>query len=48
MTTNLYTFNVIGLMDFVKRKRVFKWLKENLYDLILLQELHCNDKTQTV
>lgn len=35
-------------MDSVKRKRVFTWLKEKSYDLILLQEVHCNDKTKTM
>ena len=40
---NVCTLNVNGLNDFVKRKKVFKWLQNNRIDVALLQETHCKE-----
>ena len=40
---NVCTLNVNGLNDFIKRKKVFKWLQNNRIDVALLQETHCKE-----
>ena len=40
MIIKLATFNVKGLGDFKKRRKVFTWLRDNKYDIIFLQEIH--------
>ena len=39
------TFNVKGLCDTNKRKQVFEWLKLNKFNICLLQETHCENKS---
>lgn len=47
-TLNVVTINVNGLRsDPVKRTATFKWLKENKYNVALLQETHSIDDFQT-
>lgn len=45
MTTDICTFNVRGLANVMKRKRVFTWLKEKSLDIYLLQELHFENQS---
>lgn len=41
MKNKICTFNVKGLGERKKRNHIFNWLKENEYDICLLQEIHC-------
>ena len=40
LTTNIYTYNVRGLRDALKRKRIFTYIKEKMSGIIFLQETH--------
>ena len=38
--TNLYTYNVRGLRDKIKRNRIFEYLRTNIKGIVFLQETH--------
>ena len=40
MNLKIATFNTKGLGDFKKRRKVFTWLRDNKFGIILLQETH--------
>ena len=40
------SINVNGLRNDKKRQNVFNWLKSKKYDVILLQETHCENSTE--
>ena len=44
METKIISMNVRGLGNKTKRHQVFEWFKDNNFDIILIQEVHCNDK----
>ncbi len=41
MSFKLCSFNVNGLNDNCKRKRIYDWAKEENIDLLCVQESHC-------
>ena len=41
MSLKLCTLNVKGIASKQKRLQVFEWLKQNKYNICLLQEAHC-------
>lgn len=42
MKLKLCTFNVRGIADVKKRRHIFNWFRESDFNIILLQEIHCN------
>ena len=42
METNIITMNVRGIGNNIKRKNLFEWYKNNKFDIILMQEVHCS------
>ena len=46
METQIITLNIRGLGNTQKRKTCFEWLKQNNFNIILLQEVHCDNKTK--
>ena len=46
MEVAICTLNCRGLRDRIKRKKVFKWLEDNHYDIILLQETHSMEQDE--
>lgn len=47
METHIITLNIRGLGNTQKRKTCFEWLKQNNFNIILLQEEHCDNKTKS-
>ena len=45
---NIVSDNVRGLSNDKKRLTLYEWVKENKYDIILLQETHCHLKKDTI
>ena len=45
METQIATLNVRGLGNTLKRKQMFKWLKDSGNDIFMLQEVHCKTDT---
>ena len=44
---NICTFNVKGLASRSKRLRIFEWLKQQHFNICILQELHCKKENVT-
>ena len=40
MSFTIATYNVYGLANTIKRKSIFRYLKNERYDIIFLQETH--------
>ena len=47
MAERICTFNVKGISGLNKRRQMFNWLKEQPYDIYLLQKLHCTKEDQS-
>ena len=45
MSLSVASLNVNGLRDNNKRNCIFLWLSRHKYDLVCLQETHCNYQT---
>ena len=43
---NICTFNVKGLGNRSKRLRIFEWLKQQHFNICILQERHCKKRTE--
>jgi len=41
----IVTFNVKGIKDYYKRMKLFKWCSKKKFDIICLQETHCEKET---
>lgn len=48
MTTNIISLNVRGISNKVKRDKLFCWLKEQPFDICLLQETHSTMETNLI
>ena len=48
MDARLCTFNVRGLGNKTKRQQIFQWLKDNKYEICLLQETHLTSRNETI
>ena len=44
---DICTFNVKGLVSRSKRLRIFEWLKQQHFNICILQELHCKKENVT-
>ena len=44
----ILTYNVRGLNNRVKRNNIFKWIKDNKWDIIFLQETFCTKKLESI
>ena len=44
----LYSINVRGLANKLKRRCVFNWLKNQPFDIFLLQETHSTKKIESI
>ena len=45
---NIATFNVRGLSNVQKRRKIFNFLHKKLYDIICIQEAHCSKSQEKV
>ena len=48
MLIKLSTFNCRGLQDYVKRRKIFHYIRNIESDIIFLQETHCDKKDENV
>nr|CAB3264543.1 pol-like protein [Phallusia mammillata] len=40
------SFNVSGIRDPIKRKSIFKFIREKKFQIVLIQETHCSDRDE--
>ena len=47
-TIKCLSYNVRGLQNYTKRKKLYIWLDENDIDVAFLQETHCTEKKRKI